>query len=43
MESILSGLSGAEAVGAILGGVSIIALVGFTVWGGKKVAGLFGR
>jgi len=42
MDAILTGLSGAEAVAAVLGGCAIIALVGFSVWGGKKVAGLFG-
>lgn len=43
MGDILSGLSGAEAAAAVLGAATIIALVGFTSWGAKKVAGFFGR
>ncbi|WP_349809757.1 capsid protein [Xanthomonas hortorum pv. hederae] len=41
MGDILSGLSGAEAAAALIGAGAIIALVGFTGWGVKKVAGFF--
>ncbi|WP_313206950.1 capsid protein [Stenotrophomonas sp.] len=43
MDSILAGLSGADAQSAIYGGAAILALVGFAAWGAKKVAGFFGR
>ncbi|MFA0925010.1 capsid protein [Xanthomonas fragariae] len=42
MGDILSGLSAAEAVTAVIGAAALIALVGFTKWGAKKVAGFFG-
>ncbi|MGW8274599.1 capsid protein [Xanthomonas axonopodis] len=42
MDTILSGLSAADAVTAVVGAAALIALVGFTKWGAKKVAGFFG-
>lgn len=42
MESILAGLDVSPAVIAVTGACALIALVGFTKWAGKKVAGLFG-
>lgn len=42
MDSILTGLSAADAVTAVVGAATIIALVGFTKWAAKKVAGFFG-
>ncbi|KGE50656.1 capsid protein [Xanthomonas axonopodis pv. vasculorum] len=42
MDKILSGLSAGDAVAAVVGAASLIALVGFTKWGAKKVAGFFG-
>jgi len=42
MDDILSGLSTADAVVAITGAAALIALVGFTKWCAKKVAGFFG-
>ncbi|HEL5027873.1 TPA: capsid protein [Stenotrophomonas maltophilia] len=42
-ESILAGLSVAAALTAIGGGLALIAVVGFSLWGGRKVAGLFGK
>ncbi|MCC4614194.1 capsid protein [Xanthomonas campestris pv. esculenti] len=41
MGDILSGLSAADAVVAMLAAAAIIALVNFTKWGAKKVAGFF--
>lgn len=41
-SSILTGLSGATAITAILGACVILAAVGFAKWGGKKVAKFFG-
>ncbi|MCC8619756.1 capsid protein [Xanthomonas vesicatoria] len=42
MGDILSGLSAADAIPALIGAATIIALVGFTKWGAKKVASFFG-
>lgn len=42
MDAILSGLSATEAVPALIGAATIIALLGFTKWAAKKVAGFFG-
>jgi hypothetical protein len=42
MGEILSGLSTGDAVTAMIGAAALIALVGFTKWGAKKVAGFFG-
>lgn len=42
MGEILSGLSVLEAVAALISAASLIALVGFTKWGAKKVASFFG-
>jgi len=42
-DSILTGLSVATALTAVAGGFTLIAVVGFSVWGGRKVAGLFGK
>ncbi|AIC11451.1 hypothetical protein [Xylella fastidiosa] len=42
MSDILSGLDVKAAVAALIGAASLIALVGFTKWGAKKVAGFFG-
>ncbi|MGO4521250.1 capsid protein [Dyella sp. 2RAF44] len=39
---MLTGLSGATAITAILGACVILAAVGFAKWGGKKVAKFFG-
>ena len=41
-SGILSGVSGATAVTAVISAAGILALVGFAVWGGKKVARFFG-
>jgi hypothetical protein len=42
-SGILDGLSAATANTAIIGGAAILALVGFTIWASRKVAGLFGK
>jgi len=42
MDSILAGLSAADAVPAMIGAATIIALVSFTKWAAKKVASFFG-
>ena len=42
MGEILSGLDATVAAAAIIGAATIIALVGFTKWAAKKVAGFFG-
>lgn len=42
MGEILSGLNADTAVTAVIGAATIIALVGFTKWAAKKVAGFFG-
>jgi len=42
-SGILDGLSAATATAAIIGAAAIIALVGFSGWASKKVAGFFGR
>lgn len=42
MGDILTGLSTADAVTAMIGAAALIALVGFTKWAAKKVAGFFG-
>jgi len=42
MGEILTGLGVDDAVSALIGGAALIALVGFTKWGAKKVAGMFG-
>lgn len=42
MGQILSGLSSEEAATAMIAAAAIIALVGFTKWGAKKVASFFG-
>ncbi|KAF1727760.1 MAG: capsid protein [Pseudoxanthomonas sp.] len=42
-SGILEGLSAATATAAVIGAGSISALVGFVVWGTRKVAGFFGR
>jgi len=42
MGEILSGLATTDAVAAMIGAAALIALVGFTKWGAKKVAGFFG-
>ena len=41
-SGILTGLSGATAVTAIIAAAAILALVGFAKWGAKKVAKFFG-
>jgi len=41
-SSILSGVSGATAVTAVLAAAAILALVGFAIWGAKKVGKFFG-
>lgn len=42
-SNILSGFDGSTAITAVLGACAIMALVGFATWGGKKVAGFFGK
>lgn len=42
MANILSGLDTADAAAAMIGAAALIALVGFTKWAAKKVAGFFG-
>lgn len=41
-SDILAGLSTTTAVAAVIGAASLIALVGFSKWAAKKVAGFFG-
>ena len=41
-SGILNGLSTNTAVTAIVAAAALIAAVGFTRWGAKKVAGFFG-
>lgn len=41
-SGITAGLDGATIVTAVIAGCAIIATAGFAVWGGKKVAGMFG-
>ncbi|MCC7635360.1 capsid protein [Stenotrophomonas rhizophila] len=42
MEAILTGLSTADGVTAMIGAAALIALLGFTKWAAKKVASFFG-
>ncbi|MDC6413601.1 capsid protein [Xylella fastidiosa] len=42
MADILSGLDVKSAAAALIGAAALIAVVGFTKWGAKKVAGFFG-
>lgn len=42
MGDILSGLDTGAAVAAMIAAAALIAVVGFTKWGSKKVAGFFG-
>ncbi|MEG2802917.1 hypothetical protein [Stenotrophomonas sp.] len=42
-SNILSGLDASTATLAVLGACAIMAVVGFATWGGKKVAGFFGK
>ncbi|ACA12045.1 hypothetical protein [Xylella fastidiosa] len=42
MADILSGLDVKAAAAALIGAAALIAVVGFTKWGAKKVAGFFG-
>lgn len=41
MGDILAGLSGADAVTAVVGAAAIIGLVNFSSWAARKVAGFF--
>lgn len=41
-SGILDGVSGTTAVTAVVGAAAILAIVGFAVWGAKKVAKFFG-
>ncbi|MCS4233100.1 hypothetical protein [Stenotrophomonas sp. BIGb0135] len=42
-SNILTGVDASTAVTAVLGACAILALVGFATWGGRKVAGFFGK
>lgn len=42
-SGILSDLSTTTAVAAIIGAAALIAVVGFSSWASKRVAGFFGR
>ena len=42
-SGILDGLSATTAQTAVIGAAALIALVGFTIWASRKVAGFFGR
>ncbi|MEN5288582.1 capsid protein [Stenotrophomonas lactitubi] len=42
MDIILAGLQTGDATTAMIGAAALIALVGFTKWAAKKVAGFFG-
>lgn len=42
MDTILAGLEAGGATTAMIAAATIIALLGFTKWAAKKVAGFFG-
>ncbi|MBB4124869.1 hypothetical protein GGR77_000140 [Xanthomonas translucens] len=42
-SSITAGLDGATIVTAGIAACAIIATVGFAIWGGKRLAGMFGK
>jgi hypothetical protein len=42
-SGILEGLSAATATAAVIGAAAIMALIGFAIYGGRRVAGFFGK